>query len=118
MSYEPTVWKNGDVITPEKLNKIEQGVAGGGGALIIEWDGESDLDVSYQDVLDAVNADKRVEMKSPIGSNGFAIYHLNIVSYGWDEAQRYEVCFSNGFAGDIGFYSTNPTDPLQPTGAK
>lgn len=26
MSYEPTVWKDGDVITAEKMNKIEQGV--------------------------------------------------------------------------------------------
>lgn len=26
MSYEPTVWKDGDVITAEKMNKLEQGV--------------------------------------------------------------------------------------------
>ena len=26
MAYEPTVWKDGDVITAEKLNKLEQGV--------------------------------------------------------------------------------------------
>mgnify|MGYP000033113004 CR=1 FL=1 len=26
MEYEPTVWNNGDVITAEKLNKLEQGV--------------------------------------------------------------------------------------------
>lgn len=30
MSYEPTVWKSGDVVTSAKLNKLEQGVAGGG----------------------------------------------------------------------------------------
>lgn len=27
MSYEPTVWNDGDVITKEKMNKLEQGVA-------------------------------------------------------------------------------------------
>lgn len=27
MSYEPTTWKTGDVITANKLNKIEQGIA-------------------------------------------------------------------------------------------
>ena len=27
MSYEPTVWKSGDVITSAKLNKIENGIA-------------------------------------------------------------------------------------------
>ncbi len=26
MSYEPTTWSNGDVITAEKMNKLEQGV--------------------------------------------------------------------------------------------
>jgi hypothetical protein len=28
MAYVPTVWKNGDIITDAKLNKIEQGIAG------------------------------------------------------------------------------------------
>ena len=31
MAYEPTVWKDGDVISAAKLNKIENGVAAGGG---------------------------------------------------------------------------------------
>jgi len=36
MSYEPTTWKSGDVVTSAKLNKMEQGIAGaGGGALIV-----------------------------------------------------------------------------------
>ena len=35
MSYEPTVWKTGDVVTSEKLNKLENGVANAGGAMIV-----------------------------------------------------------------------------------
>lgn len=38
MSYDPTNWKAGDVISSQKLNKLEQGVAdagGGGGALAV-----------------------------------------------------------------------------------
>lgn len=31
MSYTPTDWEIGDVITAEKMNKLEQAVAGGGG---------------------------------------------------------------------------------------
>lgn len=27
MRYEPTVWETGDVVTAEKMNKLEQGVA-------------------------------------------------------------------------------------------
>lgn len=30
MAYTPTNWANGDVITSEKLNKMEQGIAGSG----------------------------------------------------------------------------------------
>lgn len=30
MSYTPTTWTNGDTITAEKLNKMEQGIAGAG----------------------------------------------------------------------------------------
>ena len=40
MSYEPTEWKTGDVVTAAKLNKLENGVAnagggGSGGGLIV-----------------------------------------------------------------------------------
>ena len=31
MAYTPTTWNNGDIITAEKLNKIENGVAQAGG---------------------------------------------------------------------------------------
>ena len=34
MSYTPTTWTTGDTITATKLNKIEQGIANAGGALI------------------------------------------------------------------------------------
>ena len=36
MAYEPTEWKSGDVVTSAKLNKLENGVAGAGGVLIVE----------------------------------------------------------------------------------
>ena len=35
MSYEPTTWKAGDTVTSAKLNKMEQGIAAGGGALVV-----------------------------------------------------------------------------------
>lgn len=34
MSYEPTVWQAGDTVTSAKLNKIEQGIAGGGNMIL------------------------------------------------------------------------------------
>lgn len=38
MSYSPTTWESGDVISSAKLNKIEQGIAnagGGGGSNVV-----------------------------------------------------------------------------------
>lgn len=35
MSYEPTNWKAGDVVTSAKLNKMEQGIAASGGIRIV-----------------------------------------------------------------------------------
>ena len=34
MAYEPTSWKTGDTVTASKLNKMEQGIAGGGGMAV------------------------------------------------------------------------------------
>lgn len=31
MAYEPTVWKTGDIVSSERLNKIEEGIANAGG---------------------------------------------------------------------------------------
>ena len=49
MSYTPTEWKKGDLITSEKLNKIEEGIvnagSSGGGVFIIEenWDEDGNI---------------------------------------------------------------------------
>lgn len=65
MSYEPTNWKTGDVVTSAKLNKLEEGVAtaGGGGLTVsITQDGEYLLlNKTYTDVLSAVNAGKNID---------------------------------------------------------
>ena len=31
MSYTPNTWATGDIVTSEKLNHMEQGIASGGG---------------------------------------------------------------------------------------
>lgn len=52
MAYEPTNWKAGDVVTSAKLNKIEQGIAAGGGVLIAH-DEDGTLDKTWQEIYDA-----------------------------------------------------------------
>ena len=53
MSYEPTNWKDGDLVTSAKLNKIEQGIAAGGGVLIVHVDKNKTLDKTWQEIHDA-----------------------------------------------------------------
>ena len=56
MSYTPTTWKSGDVVTSEKLNKIEQGITNAN--IIIngtfnEQTGLITLDKTWQEIFDA-----------------------------------------------------------------
>lgn len=58
MSYTPTQWKDGDLVTSAKLNKMEQGIAAGGGVLIVNITQENDselpvLDKTWQEIHDA-----------------------------------------------------------------
>lgn len=53
MAYEPTVWKSGDVVTSAKLNKLEQGVASGGGVLTVHEGEGKVLDKTWQEIYDA-----------------------------------------------------------------
>ena len=59
MSYEPTTWKSGDVVTSTKLNKMEQGIAnagGGGGMLVVRWnEGMTALDTKWSDIAAAIS---------------------------------------------------------------
>lgn len=61
MSYEPTTWKDGDLVTSEKLNKLEQGVASatsGGGAtsptanLVAIMGSDQYLNKTWQEICD------------------------------------------------------------------
>ena len=58
MSYTPTTWHGGDVLSAEAMNKIENGIANAGsGALEVErisdGDGGYVLDKTWQEIYDA-----------------------------------------------------------------
>lgn len=58
MSYEKNTWNKGDVITANKLNHMEDGIAGGGGVLVVnsvydEQAGTTTLDKTWQEIHDA-----------------------------------------------------------------
>lgn len=53
MSYEPTVWKDGDLVTSAKLNKIEQGIASHDMVEAIVKDGNPPtFNKTWQEILD------------------------------------------------------------------
>ena len=59
MSYTPTEWKAGDVITSEGLNHMEQGIAGAGGGgagILLLHDTDGVLDKTFKEINDAFNA--------------------------------------------------------------
>ena len=73
MSYEPTNWKSGDVITSTKLNKIENGIqaAAGGGALIVHATTvgvTTTLDKTYSEIHDALLANIVLIAEQPDGN--------------------------------------------------
>lgn len=36
MAYEPNTWKKGDIVTAQKLNHLEEGVASGSGVFVVD----------------------------------------------------------------------------------
>lgn len=66
MAYEPTEWKKGDVITAEKMNKIENGIVGNAGSnpriLVLEYEELAQprsytlgklVNITVQEIIDA-----------------------------------------------------------------
>ena len=92
MSYEPTNWKTGDVVTSAKLNKLEQGVAGGGVLKVTLNTGTSALDKTWQEIYDAVLA----VMLIPMNYEGHDIhYDVYFSSAIFTEENRFVVKFVN-----------------------
>lgn len=93
MAYEPTNWENGDVITAEKLNKIENGIVNGSGMFVVHITADQKYsqfisDVSYQDIEDALDADKFIftiisqEIDGEIANRTIGVFNTNYIYYG------------------------------------
>lgn len=55
MAYTPTTWVTGDTVTATKLNKLEQGVANAGSAVIVtETNGT--LDKTFAEIYDLIHS--------------------------------------------------------------
>ncbi len=90
MSYEKTTWVNGDVITAEKLNHIEEGIKNAGDLIEVHIIGENyALDMTYAEILNAIQAGKMLYIL--VNDFGFenAVAHLSCAYY----SSEYTVSF-------------------------
>ncbi len=112
MSYTPTNWKTGDVVTSAKLNKLEQGVAdagggsSGGGVLVVNitFDGNTEtMDKTWQEIHDAADEGLPITFKF---ANSDGIFYLALSSI--EEDSGYYGVYTYNFGSSTTFeYGTN-----------
>lgn len=81
--YTKQTWKNGDVITEDKLNHMEDGIANAGGALIVkeksydESTGRAILDKTWKEIKSAMDRGTIVLYRSETsGASVNAMYSI------------------------------------------
>ena len=118
MSYEPTNWKSGDIVTSAKLNKLEQGVANS--ILIVHAEMESyepqRLDKTWQEIHDAPMAIILVDHSDNEYHDFTKFFVYN--SYGDIEQGSYEILaatFTSTTVETITFVAQSPDGyPVRP----
>ena len=80
MAYTPTVWETGDVITAEKLNKAEQGIAGASPlvATLTYNDNVGSIDKTGQEIINALSNNIPVYIKD-VSDDEIYFYFLTSV---------------------------------------
>lgn len=105
MSYEPTNWRDGDVVTSAKLNKIEQGIAAGGGVLIVHINEQGVLDKTWQEIYDAVPNVVLCE-ESPLSEQAFKnVAYLTLLRR--TSENRYDIYWFAGEPSDNSYIFIN-----------
>lgn len=98
MSYTPTTWNTGDTISASAMNKIENGIANAGGALICN-DNVGELDKTVEEIYNAFISGMPVYIKynyGTLGVSGTGTYTsyavlapvIAIASYGYTSVIR------------------------------
>ena len=117
MSYTPTVWATGDVVTAEKLNKLEQGVAaagggsgGGGNVLVVNVtatstsDGDTvTFDKTFAELKAAYESNAVMLCKVKIEDNVNAVYGNGIAFLTYRPAAQFPFPSPETFMFDVSF---------------
>jgi len=111
MAYTKHTWENGEVITAEKLNNLEDGIAESSGSNITVFniieDGETDnikIDATWQDIFDAIS-ERPVFLKWIASEDDIAMYVVTEVVLLPNEGYAV-LCVSYGGVSVIGFKFT------------
>ena len=78
MAYTKNTWKTGDIVTSEKLNHIEDGIANAGGVMVINVTSGT-LDKTWQEIYDAMAQGKLCVVKYDSGTLEGGM-NLNMIS--------------------------------------
>lgn len=112
MSYEPTNWKTGDVVTSTKLNHMEQGIADAGQMMVVRIDPDTGaLQSTWQEIYDALKAGVFVYTNEYFKEDETAFYSYNYIitqagladgvyyvdEFNWNEVGRYETDAPTGY---------------------
>ena len=112
MNYNKTTWNTGDVVTAEKLNKMENGIEGAGGVLIIEptithegRDTIFNLHASFNDIKNALLSGKNiiVQFAIPLSPDHihYAIRPFNLIDIDWMDGFGYTISFEFEVPDDV-----------------
>lgn len=117
MSYQKTAWQNGDVITAEKLNNIEEGIKNSGSLILNIIPGEKEdsiIDSPIKDILDAFNAGTPIYVIEEIKQSDkhYRIDRLQIQSVIYDKIDKHDQAWGQEYSMYVGFelISTDGTE--------
>ena len=79
MAYTKNTWADGDIVTSEKLNHMEDGIANAGGIMVIN-DTDNTLGKTWQEIYDAMAQGKVCVVRQDFGNLEEGI-SVNIVTY-------------------------------------
>ena len=116
MAYEPTEWKDGDIITAEKLNKIENNI----GFYSINYiENEQGMQIgissSYNEIINAINSGKIPIIPNTYLSqtDNHTITEIAIFCKASEGENSYSVdFFYPGYNDTITYSSTDPDAPM------
>lgn len=114
MTYIPTQWNTGDIVTAEKLNKLEIGVARGNGIVPSIVNSETDeitIDRSFDDLTELVANGTLPFLALEVNNNGIILAPLQHLVY----ADNYYIAGFKEPNEMITFVCSRPDIPMSTT---